>query len=110
MTFVVADREHARRKELTTILISAFPGSTVYQHASLAYASCDVLHHRVDALLAAGERNGGLELMQQLRKQRPELPVLLLSDMEKIGYGHLPQSVVGQKLRNFLLAARAEGG
>ena len=110
MIFVVTDQEHGRREELATLLISAFPGSTVYQHASLANASGDVLHRRVDALLAADEHGNSAQLMQMLQKQRPELPVLLLSDIEEIGYGHLPQTVVGQKLRSFLLTANAEGG
>ena len=64
MVFVVTDREHGRRKELTTLLISAFPGSTVYQHTSLAHASCDLIHHRVDALLAADEPDSREELVQ----------------------------------------------
>ena len=110
MIFVVADREHRRLEELTMFLLSIFPGSTVYQHTSLTSASGDVLRHRVDALVATGEQNGGAELMQLLRKKKPELPVLLLSDIEKIGYGHLPQSVVGQKLRSVLLTAKVEGG
>ena len=110
MIFVVADREHGRLREMTTLLLSTFPGSTVYQHTSLARASSDVLSHQVDALLTADERNGGAELVQLLQKKKPELPVLLLPDIERIGYGHLPQAIVGQKLRSILLTAKAEGG
>ena len=110
MIFVVADREHDRLREITMSLLSAFPGSTVYQHDDLAHASGDVLSHRVDALVAAGEQRGGTELVQMLQKKKPELPVLLLSDMERGGYSYLPQTVVGQKLRSVLLTEQAEGG
>lgn len=110
MIFVVADQERSRLGEMTTLLLSIFPGSTVYQHANLARASGDVLRHRVDALFAVGEQKDSAELMEMLQKKKPELPVLFLSDMEGIGYGHLPQTVVGQKLRSILLTVKAEGG
>lgn len=106
MIFVVADREHDRRRELTTILISAFPGSTVYQHTNLAHASGDVLRYRVDALFAADEQNGGAEQMEMLQKKRPELPVFLLSDMEKNGYRQLSHADVAQRLQSILLTDR----
>lgn len=112
MIFVVADQEHGRLRETTALLLSTFPGSTVYQHTSLAHASGDILRSGVDAVLVAGkpESGSGSELMQLLQKKKPELPVLLLSDIEGLGYGHLPQTVVGQKLRSILLTAKAEGG
>lgn len=112
MIFVVADQEHGRLREMTTLLLSVFPGSTVYQHTSLAHASGDILRSGVDAVLVAGDpdSDSGSKLMQLLQKKKPELPVLLLSDIEGIGYGHLPQTVVGQKIRNLLLTAKTEGG
>ena len=112
MVFVVADQEDSRLREMTARLLSAFPGSTVYQHTSLSHASGDILRSGVDAVLVAGvpdsDSNSGL--MQMLQKKKPELPVLLLSDPEGIGYGHLLQTVVGQKLQDFLLTAKIEGG
>lgn len=112
MIFVVADRESGRRRELTTLLLAAFPGSTVYQHTSLTHASGDALRSGVDAVLVAGEpeSDGSSELAHMLQEKKPELPVLHLSDIERIGYGHLPHSTVGQKLRSVLLTAKAEGG
>ena len=110
MVFVVTDSERSRCGELTLILTSAFPGSTVYQHTSLAHATGDVLHRHVDALLAADEQSCRVDVMQMLQQQRPELPVLLLSDMEELGYGQLSYADVAQKLRSLLLTAKAEGG
>lgn len=110
MIFIVADQEHGRLKEMTGFLLSTFPGSTVYQHTDLTHASGDALRYRVDALFTAGEESGGAEVVQMLQRKKPELPVLLFSDIERIGYGHLPQTVVGQKLRSILLTAKAEGG
>ena len=110
MVFVVTDSERNRCGELTSILTSAFPGSTVYQHTSISHASGDVLHRHVDALFAADEQNPGAEVVQILQQQRPELPVLLLSDMEELGYGQLSHADVAQKLRSLLLTTKAEGG
>lgn len=107
MIFVVADREHHRLTEMTALLLSAFPGSTVYQHTSLTHATGDVLHRHVDALFALGEQNDGAEVIRLLQKKKPELPVLLLSDLKEIGYGHLLQRDVGQKLRSMLPSGRA---
>ena len=107
MIFVAADRELGRLREMTMFLLSAFQGSTVYQHTDLAHATGDVLRHRVDALLAVDEQSDGVELMQMLQRQRPELPVLLLSDLEKLGYGQLSQSDVAQRLRSILLTDKA---
>ena len=71
-----------------------------------------MLRHHVDAVLVAGdpESGSGSEVMQLLQKKKPELPVLLLSDIEGIGYGHLPHTVVSDKLRSILLTAKVEGG
>ena len=109
MVFVVTDSERSRCGELTSILTSAFPGSTVYQHASISHASGDVLHRNVDALFAADEHITRAEVVQMLQ-QRPELPVLLFSDMEELGYGQLSHADVAQKLRSLLLTTKAEGG
>ena len=108
--FVVADREHSRLEELTMLLLSTFPGSTVYQHTSLVHASNDVLRLRVDSLLVTGEQSDEAEMMELLQKRKPKLPVLRHTDMEEIGYGHLPRSVVEQRLRSTLQTAKVEGG
>ena len=106
MIFVVADRELGRLREMTMFLLSAFQGSTVYQHTDLVHATGDVLRHRVDALLAADEQSDGAEQMEMVQKKRPELPVFLLSDMEKNGYRQLSHADVAQRLQSILLTDR----
>ena len=63
------------------MLVSSFPGSTVYQHTDLFRASHDVLNHKVDAVLLEAETEGAgiLDLMQKLRRQKPGLPVFIIS-------------------------------
>ena len=102
LIFVTADSCRIQLERLTQLLVSAFPGSTVYQHTSISHASGDVLHRNVDALFAADEHITRAEVVQMLQ-QRPELPVLLFSDMEELGYGQLSHADVAQKLRSLLL-------
>ena len=81
MTFVTADSCRTQLERLTRLLVSAFPGSTVYQHSNLQRISHDVLNNRVDAVLmeAESEMSGGISLVQMLRRQKPDLPVFLIS-------------------------------
>ena len=104
MTFVTADSCRAQLERLTQLLVSAFPGSTVYQHADLLRVPHDVLSHKVDAvfLKAEMEKMNSLDLMQKLRRQKPELPVFIISDSNSLcekaleaganGYFVLPES------------------
>ena len=80
MVFVTTGGCKAQLERLTKILVCAFPGSTIYQHTDLSRVPHDVLTHKVDAvLLDADNRNSG-DLMQKLRRQRPELPVFMIAE------------------------------
>ena len=81
MTFVTADSCRIQLERLTRQLVSAFPGSTIYQHTDLCRVPHDVLNHKVDAVFlgAETEKMNGLDLIQKLRRQKPELPVFVIS-------------------------------
>ena len=81
MTFVTADSCRIQLERLTRQLVSAFPGSTIYQHTDLCRVPHDVLNHKVDAVFlgAETEKMNGLDLIQKLRRQKPELPVFIIS-------------------------------
>lgn len=84
MTFVTADSCRAQLERLTQLLVSAFPGSTVYQHTDLLRVPHDVLHHRVDAVFLEGEtqKPGSLDFMRMLRRQKPDVPVFIIAKTE----------------------------
>ena len=84
MIFVTADSCRVQLEQLTKLLVSAFPGSTIYQHADLLRVPHDVLRNKVDAVFLGGEINqtGGLEFVKQLRREKPDIPVFLISDPE----------------------------
>ena len=81
LIFVTADSCRIQLARLTQLLVSAFPGSTIYQHTDLFHVPHDVLNNRVDAVFleAETEKTSGLDLMQKLRRQKPELPVFIIS-------------------------------
>ena len=79
MVFVTADSCRAQLGRLTQILIIAFPGSTIYQHTDPTRVPHDVLSHKVDAVLLEAEQTNALDLMQKLRRQKPDLPVFVIS-------------------------------
>lgn len=72
-------------ERLTQLLVSAFPGSTIYQHADLLRVPHDVLHNKVDAIfLEAGmDQTSSLDCMKLLRRQKPDIPVFLISKTER---------------------------
>ena len=104
MTFVTADSCRAQLQRLTQILFSSFPGSTIYQHTDPSRVPHDVLSHKVDAVLLEAEMGkvNSLDLMQKLRRQKPELPVFIISKTNQLreeavaaganGYFVLPDS------------------
>ena len=102
MVFVTADSCRAQLGRLTQILIDSFPGSMVYQHTDPSRVSHDVLSHKVDAVLLEAEKTNALDLMQKLRRQKPDLPVFILSKTDRLcekavaagasGYFVLPES------------------
>ena len=81
MIFVTADSCRSQLERLTQILVSMFPGSTIYQHAELCRVPHDVLNNKVDAVFldAEMEKMSSLDLMQKLHTQKPELPVFIIS-------------------------------
>lgn len=81
MTFVTADSCRAQLERLTQLLVSSFPGSTIYQHTDLARVPHDVSCHRVDAVFLDAAP-GKLDLLQHLRRQQPTLPVFILSSTD----------------------------
>ena len=104
MTFVTADSCRPQLERLTRLLVSMFPGSTIYQHTDLLHVTHDVLNHRVDAVLleVKPENTSSLDLMRNLHKQKPGLPVFIVSETDSFheeavaagakGYFVLPES------------------
>lgn len=84
MIFVTADSCRARLERLTQLLVSAFPGSTIYQHTDLFRVPHDVLNNKVDAVLLEAEldRTNSLNFMKMLRIQKPNVPVFIISKAE----------------------------
>ena len=62
-------------------MLATFPGSVVYQHLTINHVYHDVLHNKVDAVFVEAELQqvNGLPLIQMLRKQKPDLPVFIIS-------------------------------
>ena len=84
LTFVTADSCRPRLERLTQLLISAFPGSTVYQHTELFHVPHDVLNHRVDAVFLEVEKDkpSSLDCMKMLHRQKTDVPVFIVSKNE----------------------------
>lgn len=84
MIFVTADSCRAQLEKLTRLLVSAFPGSTVYQHTDLRRVSHDVMNNKVDAVLleAESDKKSGLDFMRMLRRQKPNIPVFIIHTTE----------------------------
>lgn len=84
MIFVTADSCRAQLERLTQILVSAFPGSTVYQHTDLCRAQHDALNNKVDAVLLEAEtgKANGSGFMRVLRRQKPNIPVFIVAKTE----------------------------
>ena len=116
MIFVTADSCRAQLERLTRILVSSFPGSTIYQHTNLFRVTHDVLNHKIDAVLleAEAEANNSLDLMQKLRRQKPDLPVFIISQTEdlreeaaKVGVNdYFVQPVTKQQLRDAIQSVK----
>lgn len=81
MIFVTADSCRSQLEGLTQLLVSVFPGSTIYQHTNLCRVSHDVLNNRVDAVFLEAEmdKTKGLGFVQMLRRQKSGLPVFVIS-------------------------------
>ena len=86
MTFVTADSCRTHLESLRQLLFSSFPGSTIYQHSNLLHVPHDVLNKKVDAVFLEAEigQTDGLDCMKLLRRQKPDLPVFILSKNEEV--------------------------
>ena len=110
MIFVTADSCRSQLEGLTQLLVSVFPGSTIYQHTELQRVSHDVLHNHVDAVFleVEADQSNGLDFVQMLRRQKSNLPVFIISKTEDLrkkaaevgANDYFVQPVTEQKLRN----------
>ena len=86
MTFVTADSCRTHLERLTQLLVSAFPGSTVYQHTDLCRVPHDILNNKVDAVFLETEvdESNSLDFVRMLRRQKKSLPVFIISQTENL--------------------------
>ena len=86
MIFVTLDSCRSRLEGLTKLLLSVFPGSTIYQHSDLCRVPHDVINNDVDAVFLEVEmdKTNGLEFVQMLRRRKSSLPVFVISKTEDL--------------------------
>ena len=86
MVFVTADSCRSQLERLTQLLVSAFPGSTIYQHTDLCRVLHDVLNNKVDAVFLETEmdKTNSLDFLKKLRRQKSDLPVFVISQSEEL--------------------------
>lgn len=106
MKIVAADNRTAALEELTATLWEAFPGSEVEQFRDPLLCVKYVCNHAVDLVVMELRMRpaGGTELLQVIRRQKPELPIILLadSDLEKVDtVAYLSQPVTLESLQKF---------
>ena len=82
--FVTEGSCRKQLESLTQLLISVFPGSTIYQHTDLLRTPHDILNNKVDAVFLVAETDitNELEFMRMLRRQNRDIPVLIISNAE----------------------------
>ena len=116
MIFVTADSCRSQLERLTQLLVSAFPGSTVYQHTDLCRVPHDVLNHKVDAIFLETEvdKTNSLDFVRMLHRQKLNLPVFIISQTEdlrgeaaKAGVSdYFVQPVTEQQLRDAIQSVK----
>ena len=116
LIFVTADSCRSQLEGLTQLLISVFPGSTIYQHTDLCRVPHDVLNNNVDAVFLEAEmdKTNGLDFAQMLRRQKSNLPVFIISQTEDLreeaaGAGandYFVQPVTEQQLRDAIQSVK----
>ena len=116
LIFVTADSCRSQLEGLTQLLISVFPGSTIYQHTDLCRVPHDVLNNNVDAVFLEAEmdKTNGLDFVQMLRRQKSNLPVFIISQTEDLreeaaGAGandYFVQPVTEQQLREAIRSVK----
>ena len=85
MIFVTADSCRSQLEGLTQRLVSALPGSTIYQHTDLCHVLRDVLNNHVDAVFLEAEMDkmDSLEFVQMLRRKKSKLPIFMIAQTEE---------------------------
>ena len=116
MIFVTADSCRSQLEGLTQLLVSAFPGSTIYQHTDLCRVPHDVLNNKVDAVFLETEKDKttGLNFVKMLHRQKSDLPVFIISQTEdlreeaaKVGVNdYFVQPVTEQQLRDAIQSVK----
>ena len=116
MVFVVAGSSRERLADLTRILLSSFPGSTIYQHVNPQCISNDVINNKVNGVFLETEIGScnGIELMWQLRTRKRDVPVYILSknDGSRISAtqagadGYFVYPLTDEAVKNVLLAGQ----
>lgn len=116
MIFVTADSCRTQLERLTQLLVSAFPGSTVYQHTDLCRVPHDILNNKVDAVFLETEvdESNSLDFVRMLRRQKKSLPVFIISQTEdlreeaaKVGVNdYFVQPVTEQQLRDAIQSVK----
>ena len=116
MIFVTADSCRTQLERLTQLLVSAFPGSTVYQHTDLCRVPHDILNNKIDALFLETEvdESNSLDFVRMLRRQKKSLPVFIISQTEdlreeaaKVGVNdYFVQPVTEQQLRDAIQSVK----
>ena len=116
LIFVTADSCRSQLEGLTRLLVSAFPGSTIYQHADFCRVPHDVLNHKVDAVFLETEMNetNGLDFMRMLRRQKRDVPVFIMSQTEDLreeaaeagANDYFVQPVTEQQLRDAIRSVK----
>jgi two-component SAPR family response regulator len=97
-------------------LVSAFPGSTIYQHTDLCRVLHDVLNNKVDAVFLGTEMNAAndLNFVQMLRRKKSDLPVFIISQTEDLraeaaeagANDYFVQPVTEQQLRDAIRSVK----
>lgn len=100
MTFIVVDNNRERLGNMTELLFSAFPGSTIYKYVDPMLSAKCALDHTVDAVFAEAcmGRVDGMTLLHVLHCNKPGLPVVILSDDEQYR-----QTAMNEGAREYLM-------
>ena len=116
MIFVTADSCRVQLERLTQLLVSAFPGSTIYQHTDLCRVPHDILNNKVDAVFLETEvdESNSLDFVRMLRRQKKSLPVFIISQTEDLreaaakagANDYFVQPVTEQQLRNAIRSVK----
>ena len=116
LIFVTADSCRAQLERLTRLWVSAFPGSTIYQHTDLCRVPHDVLNNKVDAVFLETEKDKttGLNFVKMLHRQKSDLPVFIISQTEDLreaaakagANDYLVQPVTEQQLRDVIRSVK----